>query len=54
MKPDSGEIIYKGQDLTKLSDAQFRPLRADLQMVFQDTLSSLNPEAAVVNCWKNL
>ena len=43
VQPDSGEILYKGKDLTKLSDAEFRPLRRDLQMVFQDTLSSLNP-----------
>ena len=47
VKPDSGEILYKGKDLTKLSDAQFRPLRADLQMVFQDTLSSLNPRSRI-------
>ena len=40
VKPDSGEILYKGQDLTRLSDSEFRPLRRDLQMVFQDTLSS--------------
>ena len=25
--PDSGEILYKGQDLTRLSDSEFRPLR---------------------------
>ena len=47
VKPDSGEILYNGKDLTKLNDAQFRPLRADLQMVFQDTLSSLNPRSRI-------
>ena len=47
VKPDSGEILYQGHDLTKLNDAQFRPLRADLQMVFQDTLSSLNPRSRI-------
>lgn len=47
VKPDSGEILYQGKDLTKLSDAEFRPLRADLQMVFQDTLSSLNPRSRI-------
>ena len=47
VKPDSGEILYQGKDLTKLSDAQFRPLRKDLQMVFQDTLSSLNPRSRI-------
>ena len=47
VKPDSGEILYQGHDLTKLTDNQFRPLRADLQMVFQDTLSSLNPRSRI-------
>ena len=47
VKPDSGEILYQGKDLTKLKDSEFRPLRADLQMVFQDTLSSLNPRARI-------
>lgn len=47
VKPDSGEILYKGRDLTRLSDSEFRPLRRDLQMVFQDTLSSLNPRSRV-------
>ena len=47
VKPDSGEILYNGKDLTKLSDTEFRPLRSDLQMVFQDTLSSLNPRSRI-------
>ncbi len=47
VQPDSGEILYKGKDLTKLNDAEFRPLRRDLQMVFQDTLSSLNPRQRI-------
>ena len=47
VQPDSGEILYKGKDLTTLSDAEFRPLRRDLQMVFQDTLSSLNPRQRI-------
>ena len=47
VKPDSGEILYQGKDLTKLGDEEFRPLRADLQMVFQDTLSSLNPRSRI-------
>ena len=47
VKPDSGEILYQGKDLTKLSDKEFRPLRKDLQMVFQDTLSSLNPRSGI-------
>lgn len=47
VKPDDGQIMYKGQDLTKLSDSEFRPLRRDIQMIFQDTLSSLNPRSRI-------
>ena len=47
VKPDRGEILYRGCDLTRLSDGEFRPLRRDLQMVFQDTLSSLNPRSRI-------
>ena len=43
VKPDGGEIIYNGQDLTKLNDKEFRPLRKEIQLVFQDSLSSLSP-----------
>ena len=34
VKPEGGEIIYDGKDLTKLSDKEFRPLRRDIQLVF--------------------
>lgn len=42
-KADSGSILYKGQDLCHLSERDFRPLRSELQMVFQNSLSALNP-----------
>ena len=41
VKPDGGEILYKDKDLTKLNDTEFRPLRKEIQLVFQDSLSSL-------------
>lgn len=47
MKPDSGSILYRGKDLCKLSDSEFRPLRKELQMVFQNTLSALNPRQRI-------
>ena len=47
VKPDAGQIMYRGKDLTKLNDSEFRPLRRDIQMVFQDTLSSLNPRSRI-------
>ena len=40
---DKGEIIYKGKDIGKLNASQMRTLRKDLQIIFQDPYSSLNP-----------
>jgi oligopeptide/dipeptide ABC transporter ATP-binding protein len=47
LKPDSGEIFYKGRDLLKLSGPEFRALRTRMQMIFQDPSSSLNPRFRV-------
>ncbi len=47
VKADEGEILYEGQNIAKLSNKQFRPLRKDLQLVFQDTLSSLSPKQRI-------
>lgn len=44
---DSGSILYQGKDLCQLSDKEFRPFRKDLQMVFQNTLSALNPRQRI-------
>ncbi|WP_066155315.1 ABC transporter ATP-binding protein [Halalkalibacter krulwichiae] len=43
----SGEVLYEGKDLTKWSKKEMRKLRKDLQMVFQDPYSSLNPRKKV-------
>ena len=43
----SGTITFNGQDITRMSDAQFRPLRRQIQMVFQDPKLSLNPRLTV-------
>lgn len=43
----SGEVHYQGRDLTKLSRAQLRPVRRDLQVVFQDPFASLDPRMTV-------
>lgn len=43
----SGSILYDGKDLCKLSESEFRPLRKELQMVFQNTLSALNPRQRI-------
>jgi len=42
-KPDCGEIWYQGIDLTALSDRKLAPYRRQIQMIFQDAASSLNP-----------
>jgi oligopeptide transport system ATP-binding protein len=43
LDPTAGEIYFAGQDILKLGEAAFRPLRRHMQMVFQDPFSSLNP-----------
>lgn len=44
---DSGEVLFAGQDLAKLSGAALRAVRKNLQMVFQDPFASLNPRMRV-------
>jgi len=46
-KPTSGSVRYDGQELTTLSNKQMRPIRRDLQIVFQDPYASLNPKMPV-------
>ncbi|GHV26452.1 putative oligopeptide transport ATP-binding protein YkfD [Clostridia bacterium] len=45
--PDSGSIYFQSRDITQLSDKQMRPLRAEMQMIFQDPNMSLNPRMRV-------
>ena len=42
--PDSGRIWYKGQELTAKGGRGYSAVRTEIQMVFQDSYSSLNPE----------
>jgi oligopeptide/dipeptide ABC transporter ATP-binding protein len=46
-KPTSGSVRYAGRELTTLSNREMRPLRRDLQIVFQDPYASLNPKMPV-------
>ena len=42
-----GEILFKGQDVTKLTDKEFDKLRPNMQMIFQDPYASLSPRMTV-------
>jgi len=46
-KATSGEIFYKGVDITKLPKHEFRALRKDIQIIFQDPYASLNPRMPI-------
>jgi oligopeptide transport system ATP-binding protein len=47
IEPSTGTVHFLGQDITHLSEQRLRPLRRDLQAVFQDPISSLNPRIRV-------
>jgi oligopeptide/dipeptide ABC transporter ATP-binding protein len=47
LDPTAGTIHYRGRDITRLSRAQLVPLRREIQMVFQDPYSSLDPRQTV-------
>jgi peptide/nickel transport system ATP-binding protein len=46
-EPQSGSILFAGQNITRLSEAELRPLRQRMQMIFQDPLSALNPRRRI-------
>ena len=46
-EPSAGQILFEGQDITKFTPRQMLPLRKEIQMVFQDPFSSLNPRMTV-------
>ncbi len=48
-EPTSGEVIFKGEDVLKKSRKEMRKLREDMQIIFQDPYSSLNPRMNVFN-----
>ncbi|CAN5177216.1 dipeptide ABC transporter ATP-binding protein [soil metagenome] len=47
VEADEGQILFRGQDLTRLSRRQMQPLRRDIQMIFQDPFASLDPRLTV-------
>ncbi len=46
-RPTAGTILFKGKDITKLSLEEVKILRKDIQIIFQDPYSSLNPRLTV-------
>ena len=47
LDPTEGRVHYDGTDLTTMNDAQLRPFRRRMQIVFQDPMSALNPRMTV-------
>ena len=46
--PTSGRILFAGQDITTLSEGALKPVRRQMQMIFQDPLASLDPRLTVL------
>ncbi|GAB3877745.1 ABC transporter ATP-binding protein [Terrabacter terrigena] len=47
IEPTDGQLLLEGEDITHWSTSKLRPLRRDVQMIFQDPYSSLNPRHTV-------
>jgi oligopeptide/dipeptide ABC transporter ATP-binding protein len=47
LEPTEGSVIFEGRDISKLGRRKLRPLRREMQMVFQDPYASLNPRKRV-------
>jgi oligopeptide/dipeptide ABC transporter ATP-binding protein len=47
LEPDAGRILYRGQDITNVTPQAMKPLRSEIQIVFQDPYGSLNPRMTV-------
>src|SRR5206468_4642938 len=46
-EPTAGRIVFDGRDISSLDEAELRPLRRRMQMIFQDPFASLNPRHSV-------
>ena len=47
IEPTAGEVLFEGQDVVKLSAEEMRKKRTDMQIIFQDPFSSLNPRKTI-------
>ena len=48
LNPTAGEVIFEGQDITKLTEREMRAKRKEMQIIFQDPFSSLDPRNTVL------
>ena len=44
---NGGQLLFNGQDIAAMPESRFRPMRKDIQMIFQDPFASLNPRHTV-------
>jgi peptide/nickel transport system ATP-binding protein len=49
IEPDSGSIIFDGEDITRKTDKQLRKVRTSIQMVYQDPYTSLDPRMKIMD-----
>ncbi len=47
IEPTSGEVFFNGKDITKLNGSEMRKMRKDMQIIFQDPYSSLDPRKTI-------
>ncbi|MCS7365901.1 MAG: ABC transporter ATP-binding protein [archaeon GB-1867-035] len=47
IEPTEGKIYYRNQDITNLSSKELKPLRKEMQIIFQDPYESLNPRMSI-------
>lgn len=47
LEPSSGQVLYKGKDISHLSSGELLPYRKSMQMIFQDPYASLNPRQKI-------
>ncbi len=52
LNPSSGRIIFSGKDVTNMKDQEFKFLRRNIQIIFQDPYSSLNPRMTIYDTLK--
>ena len=47
--PTEGQVIFEGEDITKIKGAKLKEFRRDMQMIFQDPMACLNPRRKVMD-----